>query len=220
LYKQRQELDVRVENLRHAQQTIGSLQEEVSSKLKADTNEIDYMLIRRHMLTDRKDETDKDVHAVEIEAGALRDVVSASTNSKTAAADAAELDEVASALRGSSDELQQLDSDVKRATEDGKRMDSRGKALSQERALLERQIKRLERESEHLQDRAAEADDLRTFAKAGVDGMGMQDDEDDPYMKEAAAAMEASTGWSSQKLESDAVKARAAMTGGLGGALK
>ena len=45
----------------------------------------------------------------------------------------------------------------------------------------------------------------------------MTNEEDDPYMREASDALERVSGWDSDKLDEDAVKAREAMTAGMAG---
>lgn len=221
LFKVRHEFEQRSESLKHAQTSLANMEEQATSKLKEDTNDIDHMLVRRHMLTDKEKETSADAAALGSEASELKKLsADASRAGRTRAAaaadsDAAGLEQVASLLGGSADEVHELDSSIKIATDDGKQMDARIKDFAKHRALLDRQIQRLEDESQHQSEKYDEKDDFRSMETSSSNPM--ESEEDDPYMKEAAEALEKASGWNGEKLDSDAVKAREAMTSGLTG---
>lgn len=209
----RETLEKEIEGLRHAGGAIGYLEERAANKLRADVDEIDHMIVRQHLLTDRRNETDVDVKALDKHIAVLQKA--SADKRKEAQAVEEEVDELALAkatLSGSTQELKELAADIKSTTEDGRKMDAKVQKLSRERATVMRQIRDLAREGDVLQEKAETADDFAAFERAGYDDMM---DENDPYMKEAEEALEKVSGWDGDKLDKQAVEAREAMTHGL-----
>eukprot|EP00929_Paragymnodinium_shiwhaense_P034299 TRINITY_DN18686_c0_g1_i1.p1 TRINITY_DN18686_c0_g1~~TRINITY_DN18686_c0_g1_i1.p1 ORF type:complete len:420 (-),score=114.51 TRINITY_DN18686_c0_g1_i1:222-1412(-) len=199
-----------IKALDRAQSALQYMEERAANKLKADTDEVDYLLHRQHALKDETAEHRDDVVILEAQAAKLK----ASGDSKDAASEAAELEAAAKTLKGSSTELQQLQVDIDSTTADGKRMDATTHELAVEREAVGRQVRSLERSREDMQEWAETAGDFHSFEKAGYDGAR---NDDDPYLKEAAAAMERASGWSKNGLDAAASASREALTKGISG---
>jgi hypothetical protein len=204
-------VDVQIDVLSHAQHAMEFMEERFANKLRADTDDVDHLIHRKHLLTDRRSENDKDIAALdkrttELEAASAKKM-SAGKNSDAKALDAevAELREAADSLRGTKDEVQDVETEITAATADGKIMDGKVNLLSKQRGAIEKQVKLLQRYGEDL-DEASES--------AG--GFGVSTD-DDPYLKEAQAAMERASGWSSDHLDTTVTEARDMLTNGISG---
>lgn len=191
--------------LEHAEHTISYMEEQAAEKLRADVESVDHLLVRRHLLTDRRPETDSDVAALEARSKALQQAAEdLKKQGKAIQAEAteremADLKRAAETLRGSQDELGEVGKEIEVATAEGKRLDAKAKELAGERDAIHIQIRRLEREGEDLKE----------------EGNSMASE--DPYMKEAAEALERASGWRSDDLDDRATRTRDAIAKGLSG---
>lgn len=219
-HQQKTRIEERGGALEHADSALAFMEERAAAKLQADIEEVDHLIVRRHLLTDRRGETDADAAAIDAHAKVLGEAASAMGGdgqwgeAQKMNDEVVELASASAALRGTAEELAGLNSEIEQSTEDGKRMHSKVAELSKSRAALARQIHVLTVEKDHVQEKEETAEDLEAFEKAGYEGVT---DEDDPYMKEAADALEHVSGWESDKLDENAVKAREAMTAGMKG---
>lgn len=217
-HKQQQALDDQITDLKHAQGALAYLEERAEHKLKADIDEVDHLIVRRHRLTDRSAENDKDIATLENNIAALRKVsaklVGAGNSEDEAAVnhEVSELTFAAASLRGKTGEVLELSHEIEATTADGRRMDGQLQRLSNERAAIGRQVRVLKQEGDELQDSFETAHDFEAFEKHGYDGAA---DQDDPYMREAAAALEQASGWNKDELDAEAMKRREMMTSGL-----
>jgi len=217
-HKQQQALDAQIEDLKHAQGAIGYLEERAVNKLQADIDEVDHMIVRRHRLTDRSADNNKDIVTIEKHITALRQVSAnllRGGNSDEEAAvnhEVSDLTFAASSLRGTKGEVLQLSHEIEATTADGRSMDVKLRRLSKESRAIGRQVRVLKQQGDELQDSEETARDFEAFEKRGYDDVA---DEDDPYMREAAAALEKASGWNKDELDAEAVKRREMMTKGL-----
>lgn len=217
-FKQQKAIEAEVAGLQHAEEAIGYMEEHAANKLKSDIDDIDHMIVRQHLLTDRKNETDINVKFIASNIGTMAKITTEldahgkTAESKAVRADEDELGQAIATLRGSANELYDLQGQIKHVTDDGRKMDLRVMQLSMQRAAIHRQIQRLDAKEERIKDVAEEQDDLKAFEKAGFDNIRS---EDDPYMKEAAESLEKISGWDRSKLDEEAIKAREAMNAGL-----
>mmetsp|Transcript_145842 Transcript_145842/g.254441 ORF Transcript_145842/g.254441 Transcript_145842/m.254441 type:complete len:246 (+) Transcript_145842:3-740(+) len=216
-HKQREAVEKQINDLKHAQGALGYLEERAADKLQADVDEIDHLIVRRHLLTDKQAENFKDISTLESHAAVLKNVSmtlqKAGRAEEVQAVDGeiVELNHAAASLRGTPGEVNNLTSEIDATTSDGRKMDSIVLRLSKERAAVGRQIRVLAQEGDELQDTAETARDFEAFERAGV----KMDDQDDPYLKEATQALERVSGWKKDDLDAQAVKAREAMTKGI-----
>lgn len=217
-HRQHGEAEKEMEALKHADSALAYLEERAVKKLQADVDEVDSLIGRRHMLTDRAEENALDVQAIQVHAGVLEAAAADLrkrarwADAASAADDAAQLKAAAYTLKGGDDEVRQVSEEIEASTEDGRRMDRKVKLFAKQRASLRRQITVVTVESDHLQEQEETVQDLEAFEKAGYQGVT---DDNDPYVQEAQNALEVVSGWDSNKLDEDAVKAREAMTRGL-----
>jgi myosin heavy subunit len=219
--KEHKAIDSQIVDLKHAQGALGYLEERAANKLHADIDEVDHLIVRKHLLTDRRAENEKDVSVIEAHASSLRRVAAnLETDGSGAQSDGVravddevtELNQAAAALRGNPGELKRLNVDIDATTEDGRKMDAEVRRLSKSRAAITRQIRVLTEQGDELQDSEETARDFEAFEKRGYDDMS---DKDDPYVQEATDALERASGWNKNDLDAQAVKAREAMTKGL-----
>lgn len=216
-HKQSEAVESQIKDLKHAQGALGYLEERAANKLQADVDEVDHLLVRRHLLTDKKAENAKDIATIESHAAALKEVSIGLEKSGNAGemqainTEIADLSLAAKSLRGTPGEVEQLGAEINSTTSDGRKMDAMVRHLSKERLAIGRQIQVLTQEGDELQDTAETARDFEAFERAGID----MDEQDDPYVKEAQQALEKASGWNKNDLDAQAVKAREVMTKGI-----
>jgi chorismate mutase len=219
-HKQQQALDGQIEDLRHAQAAIQYLEERAANKLKADIDEVDHMIVRRHRLTDRSADNDKDIATIEKHITALRTVSSNllrggnAEEEKAVNHEVSDLTFAAASLRGREGEVLELSHEIEATTADGRKMDKQLQHLSKERVAIGRQVRVLKQSGDELLDSEETARDFEAFERKGYEAAA---DEDDPYIREAAAALEKASGWNKDDLDAEAVKRREIMTKGLSG---
>lgn len=218
-HKDRKAVDSQIADLKHAQGALGYLEERAANKLQADIDEVDHLIVRRHLLTDRRGENAKDIATLDSHVAALQEV-EAKVQKKGASDEVhaindeiSQLKQATITLRGKAGEVQELNADIDATTADGRKMDAQVRRLSRERAAIGRQVRVLTQEGDELLDSEETARDFEAFEKAGYDDV---DDKDDPYLQEAAAALEKASGWNKDKLDEEAVKRREIMTSGMG----
>jgi len=220
-HKNQKAIEKQIEDLKHAQGAIGYLEERAVNKLGADIDEVDHLIVRRHLLTDKQKENEKDISTIESHASALAQVAvklkpgisgKESEEAQAVNEEIKGLREASAALRGAPGEVEELSREIDAITADGRKMDSQVRRFSRNRAAVSRQIRVLTQEGDELQDGEETARDFEAFEKAGYDDMS---DKDDPYLKEASDALERASGWKKNDLDEKAVKAREVMTKGL-----
>lgn len=217
-HKQQKALDQQIDDLKHAQGALGYLEERAANKLQADVDEVDHLLVRRHLLTDRSAENNKDLATIEKHIAALRSVAANlvsggnSDEEKAVNHEVSDLTFAAASLRGSEEEVRQIGHEIEVTTADGRNMDKQVRKLSRESRAIGRQVRVLKQEGDELQDSEETARDFQSFERAGYDDVA---DKDDPYVREAEAALEKASGWNKDHLDAEAVKRREIMTKGL-----
>jgi len=220
-HKNHKAIEKQIQDLKHAQGAIGYLEERAANKLRADIDEVDHLIVRRHLLTDKHHENEKDISTIESHASALAQVVaklksdSSGKISEEARAVNDEIEglrEASAALRAAPGEIDELSREIDAITADGRKMDLQVRRFSKNRAAITRQIRVLTQEGDELEDGEETARDFEAFEKAGYDDMS---DKDDPYLQEASDALERASGWKKNDLDEEAVKAREVMTKGL-----
>jgi hypothetical protein len=217
-HKQQEALEDEILDLKHAQGALGYLEERAANKLQADVDEVDHLIVRRHLLTDKSLENNKDIATIEKHIGVLRQVaanlvkIGNAKEEKAVNQEISDLTFAADSLRGGGGEVLELSHEIEATTADGRKMDKQVHHLSRERAAIGRQVRVLTQEGDELRDSEETAHDFEAFERKGYSDMG---DKDDPYLQEAAAALEKASGWNQDKLDAEAVKRREIMTKGL-----
>jgi len=209
--------------LKHAQDDIGVFQEQDQARFKADEDEIDRLVQKKHRLSEGN--VAQEVAALQHEASTMSAEADAASKmkdkadlAKKAETEATALRSAATFLQGSSNELKDVNAAIERATAEGKEIDARIQGRKAMREGLDLRIQQLERAEERAVEEKETANDFDSFKhhKADITDADVTNDDEE----ESANALEKALGWNRNELEENANAAKDALSHGLGGARK